>query len=294
MKKFLVSFVFIFLLVPMAQAFSVPEEVQVMPSPNTPVAYPEVSPSFTLGDVKKAVNKGMGRVNKKIAALKAEIIKKDTETAKSVDALGQKIDGQTSEIKKIGEGVKSLDNKLTGKGGEFEKSRNVMWSVGKELSDSIALYLVIAAVVIVVLGLVCFILLKKTLNRVEDKVDNIDVKIDDVPINTANRVNAFDRSPLNVVVSGHNVVFLQDEDTLNRKVYQILMVEDGVSSMDTPATYELQVRANRDKAEDSLRRTMREYFNGKLIAKTDPASILTLNLIKHYESTGKLSIVKLP
>lgn len=288
MKKFLVSFIFVFLLVPMAQAFSVPEEVQVVPSPDAPIVYPEVSPSFTLGDVKKAVNKGVGRVNKKIAALNAEIAKKDTATAKSIDQ-------QTGEIKKVGDGVKSLDNKLTNeKTGEFKKMRDNIWSAGKELNNSIGLYLIGMSVLLIALGLWAVIFFKKTAKRIEEKVDNVDEKVDDVPAETAKKVLAFDRSPLNVVVLKHNIVFLQDEDTLNRKVYQILMVEDGIDPTETPATYELQVMARRDKAEDSLRRTMREYFNGKLIAKTDPASILTFNLIKHYESIGKLSIVKLP
>ncbi|KKQ52532.1 MAG: hypothetical protein US70_C0008G0019 [Parcubacteria group bacterium GW2011_GWD2_38_11] len=288
MKKFLVSFVFVFLLVPMAQAFTVPEEVQVVPSPNTTAVYPEVSPSFTIGDVKKAVNRGVGSVNKKIAALNAEIIKKDTATAKSVDALGQKIDGQTGEIKKVGDGVKSLDNKLTGKNGEFEKSRNTMWSVGKELSDSIALYLVIAAVVIILLGLVCFVLLKKTLSRVEDKVDNIDVKIDDVPDLTAAAVKTLDHIIIELKdVVGRNVTYIPS--IVNGMYVSIYVPKTVTLAPADPAQIVRAQMSDKGKLRRSTREVMTEYYNGAFDG-ADFHSVEQKRLILHLISTGEIVV----
>ncbi|KKP96214.1 MAG: hypothetical protein UR99_C0022G0002 [Candidatus Moranbacteria bacterium GW2011_GWD2_36_12] len=246
--------------------------------------------------VEKAVRIGMTGVSAKIENI---FKKKDSETSKSINAFGLKNDSKfsnlSSAVQKVGADVKNLDNKLTGKGGEFEKNTanvNEVKAAVKAVDSSILWMTIAIVVVIVVMGLGIVLLLKKGLNRVEGKVDNIDVKIDDIPADTAERVLAFDRSSLNVVVGGHDVVFLQDDDTLNKRVYQILLVdENDITPATTPVTYELQVMARRDKAEDSLRRTMREYLNGKLAAKTDAASLLTIKLIAHYESIGKLSIM---
>jgi hypothetical protein len=296
MKKIICIIFAVLVLAPiMAQAeFQVPRGVKTVEAPACITAPVEsVSASFSLKDVTKAVKQGIGSVNTTVINKLNDWRTNDVaqRTAENAAIQGQYF-SLKGEVSGINGNIVALDRKLTNtKDGEFKKLNDSVWSAGKELNKSVnsdlkwIAFWVILAVVLVGVGVAFF--LKKSLNRIEDKVDEVDVKIDDIP---TNMVNAFDRSPLNVAVSGHNVVFLQDEETLNRRVYQILLVEDDVDPTVTAADYELQVRGDRKKAEDSLRRTMREHFNGKLAAKTDAASLLTVKLIAYYKGTGKLSI----
>jgi len=130
------------------------------------------------------------------------------------------------------------------------------------------------------------------------RTKRIEKKVDDVPTKTATAVNAFNRNPLDVVVGGHRVILNQDQEVLDRKAYQVLLVDEDIDPSITPATFQLHEISDRNMAIDSFKRTMREHFNGKLekLAKNgNAAAALTEALIEHFgiNGTKKLEVKKL-
>lgn len=140
--------------------------------------------------------------------------------------------------------------------------------------------------IFIVIG--CFILLKKTLNRVENKVDSIDVKIDDVPDLTAAAVKTLD--PIIITL----------EDVVGRRItYNPAIVDGMYLSIYVPKTVTLTptdpaqiVRAqmsDKGKLRRSTREVMTEYYNGAFNG-ADFHSVEQKRLILHLISTGEIVV----
>ncbi len=157
----------------------------------------------------------------------------------------------------------------------------------KESNSNAYLLLVASAIGFIGLGVLIYIRTKR-----------IEKKVDDVPTKTATAVNAFNRNPLDVIVGGHRAILNQDQEVLDRKAYQVLLVDEDIDPSITPATFQLHEISDRNMAIDSFKRTMREHFNGKLekLAKNgNAAAALTEALIEHFgiNGTKKLEVTKL-
>ncbi len=157
----------------------------------------------------------------------------------------------------------------------------------KESNSNAYLLLVALAIGFIGLGVLIYFRTKR-----------IEKKVDDVPTKTATAVNAFNRNPLDVIVGGHRAILNQDQEVLDRKAYQVLLVDEDIDPSITPATFQLHEISDRNMAIDSFKRTMREHFNGKLekLAKNgNAAAALTEALIEHFgiNGTKKLEVTKL-
>jgi len=120
-------------------------------------------------------------------------------------------------------------------------------------------------------------------------IRSVGQKVDAVPAKTATKVNAFDAEPIDIDLPGKKVIFHNSPDATARKVYQILLVDADVDSTVTPETFHLEERKSRNAAHESLRRTMKEHFSGKLArlaAGGDTAAKLTEALIEHLGPNG--------
>lgn len=278
MKKHFAVILFILMFASIAQAFTVPEEVQVVSAPKpvaskrdftcpTPVVkqVKAIDNSKTLKEVKNLKSKLFGK-----NGVFVRLFDSNVETKKSADAA--KLSAEKAE-----KAITDLNKKLTDKkNGEFAKSRNEMWSVGKEVSNDIWKAVGSLALLLLAVAAALYFFLRRDVKGVAKDVHDY-----------------FDRSHLMVTVGGHQVTFLQDKEVLDRKTYQVLMVREGDDTSAAPADFELNEISDRDRAKDSLKRTMREYFNGKLIASADAASVQTVNLVKFYEGNGRLIITKI-
>jgi hypothetical protein len=145
MKKILITLLFVVGLVSNAQAFTVKEEVQVVP-PSQSYAEPSSSPS--IGEVKSAMNKLLGESRKKI---EDKLNQKDSATAKSIDAINASIStaktditaGQAASTKEVVTAVNDAKTDII-KGQDAvttATSRNAMFLI-------IGIILIIAAVVV--------------------------------------------------------------------------------------------------------------------------------------------------
>lgn len=92
MKRIIVTLLLVLWLTPSAHAFTVKEEVQVVPPPQS---YTEPEPSPTIGEVKSTVNKLLVSSRHKIEAAMG---KKDSATAKSINAINAEVTTAKNDI----------------------------------------------------------------------------------------------------------------------------------------------------------------------------------------------------
>jgi hypothetical protein len=200
MKKFILVAMFVFGLTSMAQAFTVPAEVQISP---TPESYCDTQPeTVAVASVKQGFNE-----------VKAAINKADTKTAKSVDVLSTKIDKLTdkdgiltktaADVKAGNTATANLDKKLTDeKNGEFKKLKDTYWSVGAELAKDLkwmAFWIILAIVIAVVV----------ILRSQKRSFTKTDVKIEKIPEASAElTAKAVElQGPITLTVAGKNYLY---------------------------------------------------------------------------------------
>ena len=227
---------------------------------------------------KNAVKDGLASVNQKIVTLKkaiedndtktaTAIAKKDTATAKSIDALSGKIDQQ-------GRDFKTFDDKLTGKGGQFAKTNAKIDAV-----DSSILWMAAAVIIILgLLGMLGFSLIKKALNRVEKKIDK-------TPEKTAEAVHEyFNPKPFEWDLNGEHIVY---EFPTDDKCYTTFKVVNTNGSTN-PAYFEQQILSSGHEAKKYCMMVFRNFRAGKLTGTSEEALINYL-----INTTKKIKISKI-
>ena len=282
MKKFFSVIVVLLLLVPaMAQAVQSLED--------TRIARPAPTSEETSG-CQMSASGLVSLFGNKIAALKAVIVKKDTETAnaiakkdtetaRSINALGEKIDKQ-------GKDLKNFDDKLTGKGGEFAKTNTKIDAV-----DSSILWMAIGIILFIV-GLGYFLARKikgivpelkaAAKSGAVDAVKPVFDKLEELPKKTVDAFKAreFDPAPFEFDVAGKHVIYTFPTDD---KCYRTLKVEDTNGST-KPADFEQQALDNWYLAKKYVTGTMKRFLEGKLAGTSEEL------LIRHFQATGVIKI----
>lgn len=298
MKKNIFAILFVFLLVPMmAQAVQYAGYEDVVPANNY-----SYSPATGISAT-DAVTNELNRVNRQLAQAKkerAEMTLKQDVTNRSLAGalhLGAETFKDVQEVKATtksnAEAIKIVDGALN--------------SMGRQHFYGVVIMIVIG---LLVGGIIIALIARSRRNvdlRVSQVGDEVNCRANEILAAVREvqaSVNAvpeavhayFNPAPLDVVVAGHRVILNQPTEVISRKAYQILRVEDNIDASVTPATFALNEISDRNRAIDSLKRTMRDHFSGKLadLAKAGSASAkLTEELIKHLQTTKQLAITKL-
>ncbi len=327
MRKLIVA-IFVVLLVPFAaQAFTVPEEVQVVGPPTTvtaPAPAAVSTPAPTNDKAYKAIKsldrklvgkKGMVRsISEKVNSLVASITGAKTAADNAVSMASEAV--QSAEDAK--NAVTALDAKLTDKKtGEFKKLNDSVWSAGNQLSEDMKKMAIIAIGTCLVLAIVIIVFIRRSpanvnLQPVEDGIADVQsiseeirnemragfaavqTGITELPQRTADAVKAFDPRPIEVTVAGHHAVFTQSAEATAAGVYQYIEVDEDIDPAVTADAYELLVTNDRNRAYDKTRQAIREYYNGSLQKKAaagSNAAKLKVALVEHYrDTTGQLVV----
>lgn len=280
------ALLFVIVFASAAQAFTVPEEVQVVPAPTTIVtatehAYPEVVPTFTIGDVRKAVNKSVGSVNKKLESWKQEVTKKDSENNKLLNDVGQKLVQQSAQLTKIEGSVKALEVKQDA---ENKKIKDNIWSMGKEIDKSIKKYLIwmsILLLAITALAALAFVFFGKTAKRIEKKIE-------EVPELTSAKVKTVDPITIELIdVHGSNVSYRPE---IKDGMYNSIYVPKDISvAASNPSKIVVAQMNDKGKLRRSTREVISKFLAGEF-NKSDLHSVEQKKLIQHLIQTRQLVI----
>lgn len=278
MKKFLAIFAFIFLLAPMAQAFTVPEEIQVVP----PKVSAENSSSSSItasgvtSAVRDAVKGSMSKVSDAIAVIKTAVNNKDTATSKSIDK-------QTDAIKNVGESVKDLDNKLTGKKGEFAKT-NAKIDKANAMIDGVDSSLMMITgwltFVIIAVGLICYFLTRK-------EVRVVGTKVEENPSATADMIRLQKVIPL-TNVSGRNVQIRAR--TIAGKVRTLQIVSGQTIALENADDVPRIPAKSPTHLKSTNATILEEYFKGSFDGDDVPSK-MQKKVVENAISEGEIEIL---
>lgn len=291
MRNFLIA-VIVVLLVPFAaQAFSVPEEVQVTsPPPAVAEAAPAPAPAPANNKAYKAVKsldrrlvgkKGMVTlIKEKVQNLYSEI----TATKTAATDAQTKAEAAMASAINAKNAVIALDAKLTDKNtGEFKKLSDTAWSVGNELSKDMKIYT--GLIIIAVIGLGIFIFFRT--GGTNALVKGVHTAVKDVPA----AVKALDPLVIELDdVAGHHVKY--DAPIVDNMYVTCYVPSTVTSPVANPAQIVPTRMTDRGAVRRSIRKTMADYFT-KLAANTNPATEQDRQqkaLIEHLIATGQLVV----
>ena len=230
--------------------------------------------------VENAVKNSMASVSAKIENV---FKKKDSETGKSIDAFGKNVDSKfgnlSSAVQKVGADVKNLDNKLTGKGGAFEKNAANVNDVKAAVKTVDSTLLKVAAwltFVILASGLGFYFLTKKEVRIVGTKVDELPIVLNELeaPITLEN-------------ICGNDVVYKAPLIDGKRRTLALQRVvkDDYATLAEIPRGYATTVGRMNSSIIDILTRVNAGEFDGD-----DARSVLQRKLLALAITSGQLTL----